>query len=46
MENVDKFYVRLKYIMAMWNIYSHLWLFGIFIILVCCSKKNLATLET
>jgi hypothetical protein len=35
---------HLVYLMAMWNI---LWAFGIFVVfpfLVCCTKKNLATL--
>jgi hypothetical protein len=38
------FYGHWKYFMAIWNI---LWSFGIFFpVLVCCTKKNLATLPT
>jgi hypothetical protein len=37
------FYSNLVYFMAIWYIF---WLFGIFFpVLVCCSKKNLATLS-
>jgi hypothetical protein len=42
MEDVGIFYGHLVYFMAIWSI---LWLFGIFFhVLVCCPKKNLATL--
>jgi hypothetical protein len=42
MEYVDKFYGHLVYFAAIWYI---LWSSGIFFpVLVCCSKKNLATL--
>jgi hypothetical protein len=36
------FYCHLVYFVAIWN---SLWLFGMFFpVLVCCTKKNLATL--
>jgi hypothetical protein len=42
MEDVGKLYGHLVYLKAIWYI---LWLFGIFFYaLVCCTKKDLATL--
>jgi Na+/H+-dicarboxylate symporter len=42
MEDVGIFYGHLVYFVAIWCI---LWLFGMFSpVLVCCTKKNLATL--
>jgi hypothetical protein len=43
MEDVGIFYGQLVYIVAIWYI---LWIFGLFFpVLVCCIKKNLATLQ-
>jgi hypothetical protein len=47
MENVAIFYGHLEYFTAHWYIFGHLayfWPFGMLILLVCCTKNNLATL--